>query len=127
MEGTLIVIVLCVLLFSPVGLEAQLLDRKNAESPNDYFYYYQSDQLMAVRNGTWKLHLPLDRAYDDAYLGTFTKNRPILYNMKEDIGEQNDVSSGYPEVVNKLLSAAELARKDLGDLDQKGQHTRSAE
>lgn len=105
----------------------QLLDGENVESLNDYFYYYQSDQLMASRNDTWKLHLPLDRAYDDAFLGTFTKNRPMaLYNMKEDVGEQNDVASEHPEVVNKLLAEAELAREDLGDLNQKGQHTRLA-
>jgi len=105
----------------------ELLDSKTTESPNDYLYYYQSDQLMALRNDKWKLHLPLDKAYDDAYLGTFLENRPMaLYNMKEDIGEQNDVSSEYQEVVNKLLAEAELAREDLGDLNRNGENTRPA-
>jgi len=104
-----------------------LLEGQTTESPNNYFNYYQSDQLMAVRDDDWKLHLPLDSAYDDAFLGTFTKNRPMaLYNMKEDIGEQNDVSSKHPEVVKKLLAEAEIVRKDLGDLNRMGQHTRLA-
>ena len=38
-----------------------------------------------------------------------------LYNLADDIGEQNDLASNYPEVVKRLQNYAAKARKDLGD------------
>lgn len=62
-----------------------LLHNENAKSPEDRFYYYQSEQLQAVRYKKWKLHLSLDSIYDNPYLGTFTYDRLMaLYNFKRD-------------------------------------------
>ena len=36
-----------------------LAGEEGAESPHEAFYYYQVDQLQAVRAGRWKLYLPL--------------------------------------------------------------------
>lgn len=36
-----------------------LMSKSGVKSPHEAFYYYQIDQLQAVRSGKWKLHLPL--------------------------------------------------------------------
>jgi arylsulfatase A len=95
-----------------VGLEG-------AKSPHEAFYYYQMDQLQAVRSGRWKLHLPLKVKRKN--WGKGTTNTPMkLYDLKDDIGEKNNIARQHPDVVERLLGLAEKARKDLGDINYKG-------
>ena len=49
-----------------------------------------------------------------------------LYDLEADIGETNNVAADHPEVVNRLLTLAEKAREDLGDVDSKGRNQRPA-
>jgi arylsulfatase A-like enzyme len=56
----------------------------------------------AVRNGEWKLIHVLE---SDTY---------ELYNLKEDIGEQNDLSKKYPEIEERLKKDLNNWRKKVG-------------
>ncbi|MFQ6039402.1 MAG: sulfatase [Candidatus Poribacteria bacterium] len=99
--------------------------QKGAESPYKAFYYYQMEQLQAVRSGKWKLHLPLESKY--TYAGRDTGSSPlILCDLNKDFQEDVDVSEKYPEVVKRLLALAEKARDELGDINHKGNHQRPA-
>ena len=92
---------------------------EGAKSPHEAFYYYQMDQLQAVRSGRWKLHLPLKVKRRN--WGKGTPNTPMkLYDLKDDIGEKNDVADRNPEVVERLLGLAQKAREDIGDVNYKG-------
>ncbi len=102
-----------------------LSGRAGAKSPHEAFYYYQMDQLQAVRSGKWKLHLPL--AMKKRNWGKGTPNTPLrLYDVKADIGETTDVAAVHPDVVKRLLALAETAREDLGDTNRQGKHQRPA-
>ena len=80
-----------------------LMTEAGAKSPHEAFFYYSVLKLNAVRSGKWKLVFE-------------HKNSPMaLYNLQEDIGEQHDVSSQYPDVVGRLTSLAEKMREDIGD------------
>jgi arylsulfatase A len=82
------------------------------------FYYYQGDQLQAVRSGPWKLYLPLD---EKGLPGKAKKSMPqslSLFDVRHDPHETVDYSQGEPEVVKRLLSLAEVARNKIGDGDQ---------
>ncbi len=109
----------------------------NATTPWDVFYCYYGGELRAVRDGRYKLHLPHsyrtmgDRPggkdgtpanYSQANIGQ------QLFDLKNDVGETTDVSEQHPEVVERLLAAAEVARADLGDslTRQKGDGRRPA-
>jgi arylsulfatase A-like enzyme len=93
--------------------------RPDAKSPHEAFYYYQMDQLQAVRSGRWKLHLPLK--VKKANWGKGTADTPMkLYDLEADIGETTDVAQINPAVVQRLLRLAEKARADLGDLNHRG-------
>lgn len=98
------------------------------------FFYYQHDILRAVRKGKWKLHLPhktnstsivyrkwpVHSAPADRVL--FTK--PVLYNLETDIAETTDVADENPEVVAELLILLDWAKKDIGDINKRGENAR---
>ena len=99
--------------------------KKGAKSPHEAFYYYQIDQLQAVRSGKWKLHLKLEAKKRN--WGKPIPNSPLqLYNLDSDIGEQNNVADRNPDVASRLLALAEEARDDLGDFNRKGRNQRPA-
>ena len=62
-----------------------------------------------MRSGPWKLHVsPHGWGKDGSRSGA-------LFNLDNDIGEINDVSTDNPEVVKRLQTLADRARADLGD------------
>jgi len=102
-----------------------LAGKKGAKSPHEAFYYYQMDQLQAVRSGKWKLHLPLK--IKKRNWGSPIGVSPLkLYDLENDIGEKKNVVAEHPDVVQRLTAFAENARQDLGDVDRKGRHQRPA-
>lgn len=99
----------------------------NAKTPYDFFYYYSMDQLQAVREGNWKLHLPLENKYDGGDKHGFYGSSPMkLIDLSKDIREEHDVSGQFPEVVQRLLQQAEEISKELGDPGHKGEKVRPA-
>jgi len=102
-----------------------LFGRKEGWTPREAFYYYQMEQLQAVRSGPWKLHLPLKlkkRNWAEP-----EPDSPVrLYDLEADIGEQRNVAAQHPDIVQRLTALAEKARADLGDLDRPGKNQRPA-
>src|SRR5690606_8681247 len=103
----------------------ELLTGKAKESPRkDFVYYFDYNNLKAVRNARWKLVFPNKSS-------TYRKNIPgrdgqagkvskedvpmALYDLRTDPGENTDVKSYYPEIVDELKKIAEHYRKELGD------------
>ncbi|HHW49088.1 MAG TPA: sulfatase [Clostridiaceae bacterium] len=68
------------------------------------FFYYRMDKLEAVRAGKWKLHV-------------FREDKQVreLYNLEDDIGENNNIYDKHPEIVKKLEGYLEKCREDIGD------------
>jgi arylsulfatase A-like enzyme len=107
---------------------------KGAVSPHEAFYFYWGSGLHAVRSGDWKLHLP--HSYrsltgppgrDGKPSGYSQKKTGLaLFNLREDVGEQWDVSEQHPEIVEKMMQHVEAAREDLGDslVKRKGKNVR---
>lgn len=103
-------------------------------SLNRPYFYYQHQELRAVRLGKWKLHLPhrpeseaityrkwpVHIAPEDRIL--FTKN--TLYDLEKDIAETTDVADEYPEIVAQLLTHMDWARADIGDIGARGKNAR---
>jgi arylsulfatase A-like enzyme len=93
-------------------------DAKSRYDESGFFFYHMS-QLQAVRRGPWKLYLPLDQA-----LTLGAKKPPAqalrLFDVRADVGEQHEAAAEHPDVVKSLLTLAEGARADLGDLNRPG-------
>lgn len=95
-----------------------------ARSPYEVFYFYENDELQAIRSGKWKLHFP--HSYRTLAGGPGGRDgKPVkyrqmrvglqLYDLQNDIGETTNVADKYPEVVKRSTKLAEEARRDLGD------------
>lgn len=98
---------------------------ENAKSPHEYFFYYQKEQLQAVRDARWKLYLPLKQKLT---LGKSVSGptAPALYDLRADIAEEHDVAAGHPDVVRRLSEAAGRPREELGDVGREGKGQRPA-
>ncbi len=86
-----------------------------AESPYDAFYYYQEDQLQAVRSGRWKLFVPLESFKRHPHFRRGGPDGPLLFDVVADVSSEHNVAAAHPDVVDRLMALAEDARADLGD------------
>jgi arylsulfatase A len=99
--------------------------KAGAQSPHEALYFYWNRELQAVRSGKWKLHFPHEyRAQTDATRsarggkpGQYRQDKigRALFDLESDPGETKDVAAGHADVVERLDSLAEKARRDLGD------------
>jgi arylsulfatase A len=131
------------------GLPARAIDGKDimpllagqrgAKSPHDaYLFYYNQNELQALRSGQWKLILPhtmtqsvegkpvgKDGTPGEAFRQTITS--PELYNLSADVGEKQNVAAKQPKVMERLLALVAKARQTLGDslTKQAGSETRA--
>ncbi len=85
---------------------------KGKPTKRDIFAYYRRANLEAVRKGDWKLHFCRT---DDVPGGADDEGSPKLYNLREDVGEANDVYDKHPEIVARIEEAAEEFRRAFGD------------
>jgi arylsulfatase A-like enzyme len=96
-----------------------------ARNPHEgYYFYYNKNELQAVRSGDWKLFFPHKARTMEGQTpggdGKPGKYKPLavgreLYNLRNDPGETRDLADAHPEVLTRLESLAEKARADLGD------------
>ncbi|HEX7846317.1 MAG TPA: sulfatase [Chitinophagaceae bacterium] len=108
---------------------------KNAQPRTEFLYYYNSNDLQAVRKNNWKLVFPHDyntviKPGKDGKQGKGQKVSTglALYDLTKDPAEKNDLSKQYPDVVEELNRVADKAREDLGDdvVGKKGVNRREA-
>ena len=92
-------------------------------SPTEPFFYYNCENLQAVLLGEWKLHLPRKQEqlpfwYRDRPF--YDLQQPVLYNLRTDPGESQDVAEANPGMVEQMLGLAEEIRDELGEYMQPG-------
>jgi arylsulfatase A len=76
------------------GLDVSSTFTGDAPSPRDEFIYYAAQGgLDGIRQGDWKLLV--------------RKPEPLLFNLREDISEKNDLASANPEKVAALKTRME--------------------
>lgn len=101
-----------------------LFGQANAKSPYEAFYYYQAQQLQAVRSGRWKLFVPLDHFTRHPHFRHGASSQPLLFDVVGDIDCSNNVADKHPNVVRQLTQFAARARRTLGDESQPGTQQR---
>jgi arylsulfatase len=96
----------------------------NANPRDHLFFYFNKNDLEAVRAGDWKLVLPHtyrsvenELPGENGWPGKMHVNKAelSLYDLRRDPGERYDVQKQNPEVVERLQELVEEARQDLGD------------
>ena len=108
------------------GHDIQPLMFGEAKSSYDAFYYYDRQQLHAVRSGPWKLFVPLTTFTRHPHFKKGEGSRPLLFDLVADVGCERDVAEQHPDIVQRLMGLADGARADLGDRERRGSGQRSA-
>lgn len=104
-------------------ISAILFDKPGAKSPHSYFYYYSLTHLQAIRDSRWKLVFP--RQANSPYtqwIGRYTDavETPLLFDLENDRQELRNLANQEPEIVARLMAAADEARLELGDYNRLG-------
>ncbi len=84
-----------------------LLTGKIDKSPRDEFVHYTSrGDLEGIRKGKWKLLVKKARRRKNAQ-GKAPKPQVMLFDVKSDIGEKNNLAEANPDVVKELRARME--------------------
>lgn len=82
-----------------VGFFSVLCDNPYVRGKSEFFYweFYEQNGKIAVRMGDWKgIRLNVSENFGDP-------NAPImLFNLRSDLEENNDVAADHPEIVEKI-------------------------
>jgi arylsulfatase A-like enzyme len=97
-----------------------------AKSQTEVFYYYQRQQLQAVRWGKWKYHLPLSEKIINVHTAAVEPSQAELYDLEKDISESNNLVAQHPEIVARMEILIRNARDDMGDWGYEGRNRRPA-
>lgn len=96
-----------------------------AQSPYEVFYYYNKNQLQAIRRGPWKLFVPLEKFSNHPHFKQGGGQEPLLFNVVEDVSSSHNVAKENPKVVEGLMEWAEKGRDELGDRNRTGKNQRA--
>jgi arylsulfatase len=127
-----------------IDVRPLLLGERGARGREE-FWYYSGNELHAVRQGDWKLHVPHEYLVVAAEPGrdgkpsNWANMKPLshtvsgirgiasrhgyrveetgiaLYNLKTDPGETKNLAEANPAIVARLQEVVSKARADLGD------------
>ncbi|MEP7252320.1 MAG: sulfatase [Ginsengibacter sp.] len=108
-----------------VDFKNVLLSDHDANPRDEFAYYYDKNNLKAIRKGNWKLVFEAtSQTYSapatiggDRYPGKYAQVKvPMgLYNLGIDPGEDRNVIKQYPEKVKELNAVADKYRHEIGD------------
>jgi len=74
---------------------------KKGGPPREPFYYYNKNQLEAVRHGDWKYHR--------------RNGQSFLYNLRKDVGETQNLIDQHPQITAELVGYFQAFEKELGE------------
>jgi arylsulfatase A-like enzyme len=77
----------------------------------EVMFYYRTDQLYAVRKGTFKAHLITADGYSQEPF--VAHQTPVLYELGSDPGERFDVAAEHPDVIADIMKEVEKHQKNL--------------
>lgn len=108
-----------------VNIRDLFFAKKEADPRKEFVYYYDKNNLKAVRDKRWKLVFPSrSQTYhtpatigNDGFPGKYATDTVhlALYDLSVDPGEDRDVKDQHPEIVQQLTTVANRYRKEIGD------------
>lgn len=99
-----------------------LFDQRAIGRPEDTpFFYYNCENLEAVRVGKWKLFVPTTRK-EMAWWDKRKKvvQAPELYDLSSDKSEAVNLAASNPERVGEMMGLVEATRAKLGSYKSRG-------
>ena len=91
---------------SPKPLDGEDLTpvlKGTGERKGDELLYHFGGELQAYRKGDWKIKLPFKGNKNIAGLKNVAPHDTLLFNLKQDVGEQHNLLKEQPQKVKELL------------------------
>lgn len=79
----------------------------------DEFIYYYNGQVQAYRKGDWKLKLPYKGNHGILGVKDVAAHDTLLFNLKQDVGETQNLLSNNPAKAKELLKGLEAYQKKI--------------
>ena len=73
-------------------------------------------KLRGFRKGDWKIKLPFEGAAGSWWRQGVDAHDTLLFNLTDDVGEQENLLASKPEKANEIIAAMNNAVKKLGEL-----------
>jgi arylsulfatase A len=80
------------------------------------FLYFDGSQLQCYRNGDWKLKLPYKGFHGNNGKKGVAPHDTLLFNLKTDPGEQQNLVAGNPEKVAEMVKLMQAYLASKGEL-----------
>jgi len=93
----------------------KVLDGTGKREGSEFLYYDGSD-LQCYRNDDWKLKLPFKGFHGANGKSAVPPHDTLLFNLKTDPGEQENLYFDQPEKVNEMLALMENYKNSKGEL-----------
>lgn len=97
--------------YDGLDLRPALLD--GGPSPRNDMPFYRDDTLFAWRHGDFKAHFTTQGAYGAEAKKREDHDPPVLYNLREDIGEQRDIAAAHEDRISMIRRLAEEHRSSI--------------
>jgi arylsulfatase A len=102
------------------GLDMSEVLFDNQKSPRkDYLFIHEIP--LSYRSGDYKIHFGTRERTRNPDTGkgepAVILDKPLLFNIKKDIGEKNDMASENPEILQRLIKEFHAAVKDITGKD----------
>lgn len=108
-----------------ISLVPLLIGTTEKSAHENFFFYYRTNELHAIRHKDWKLYVPHSyrtlngrQATNDGFPVPYDRNEissSELYNLSLDPREKNNVADLHTEWVIKITKIADSVRQVLGD------------
>ena len=115
-------------IYDGISLTPLMEGKKLQRDSDEPFFYYNCENLQAIKQGKWKLHFPRTKAeapFWDKGKEFFRISKPVLYNIEVDINESEDVADRYPDVVAELSQLRSQMQAKLGEHMRRGSEQRA--
>lgn len=91
-------------------IRSLLLPQSPAPKLNEFEFYYSHSRnnMIAVRKGPWKLMVAIPSQTGNKHGFEASEQKPLLFNVEQDISERIDRAAEKPELVQEML---EMLRK----------------
>ncbi len=91
----------------------------NGKRTNEDFYYFENAKIFGYRSGDYKLILPHVILKGNKYVPDVPAHDTLLFNIRTDLNESNDLSKSKPDIVKEMSRKLNLFKKSIKDLQPK--------
>ncbi|HGY91399.1 MAG TPA: arylsulfatase [Planctomycetes bacterium] len=83
--------------------------------PFEFLFSYSDNRPSAIRMGAWKLHIRIGSQLKTNYGFTASREKPLLFQVEQDLGERIDRAEEQPQRVKVMLRRLEEMEAQIND------------